>query len=211
MSTRALPDGFDMSHALHSPLEPQPYTTALFQAPATSPASYASTFHDGGTMRPLIADQFRRSSGHGGKILSTVARPVYHSFYTPPGSNTASENVSPISSIGERKNFDGHAFSPSIESQNINPFITSVALSAAHFPHAQVPRFPFRENMPRTQADCLSLQPAGMSSVNSAMNYGQPATSFVGFHPQQIPQDHLGSYSSDASGFGQGSGLSCKF
>ncbi|MCJ1431101.1 hypothetical protein MMC27_000452 [Xylographa pallens] len=207
MSTRALPDGFDMSQALHSPLEPQPYTNVLFQAPATSPASYASTFHDGGMMRPLMADQFRHSSGHGGSILSTVARPAYHTFYTPPGSNTASENVSPISSIGERKNPDGHAFSPSVESQSTNPFITSAAFSAAQFPHAQVPRFPFRENMPRTQAEFSSLQPASMSSINSSLNYGQPATSFVGFHPQQIPQDHLASYSSDAAGSGQGSGF----
>ncbi|MCJ1385977.1 hypothetical protein MMC17_009102 [Xylographa soralifera] len=208
MSTRALPEGFNMSQALHSPLESQPYTNALFQAPATSPASYASAFHDSGMMRPLIADQFRHLSGHGGNGLSTVARPAYHSFYTPPGSNTVSENVSPISSIGDRKHPDGHAFSPSIESQSTNPFITSAALSAAHFPHTQVPRFPLRENMPRTQAEFSPLtQRASMSSVNSTMNYGQPASSFVGFHPQQITQDHLASYSSDSAGSGQGSGF----
>ena len=200
-----------MSQALHSPLEPQPYANALFQAPATSPASHASTLHEGGMMRPLIADQFRHPSGHGGNILPTGARPAYHKFYTPPGSNTVSENVSPISSIGERNNPDGHAFSPSIASHNTNPFINSAALSAAQFPHAQVPRFPFRENMPRTQAEFSSLtQRAGMSPINSTMSYGQSATSLMGFHPQPTPQDHIASYSTDTAGSGQGSGFHCK-
>ncbi|MCJ1401491.1 hypothetical protein MMC11_004705 [Xylographa trunciseda] len=209
MSTRALPEGFDMSQALHSPLEPHPYTNTPFQAPLTSPASLASTFHDGGTMRPFMADQLRQPLGHGGGISSTVARPAYHTFYTPPGSTTVSENVSPISSISERKDFNGHAFSPSVESRSTNPFITSGALAAAHFPHAQVPRFPFSENMPRTQAEFLSAtQRANMSSVSNAMNYGEPATSSVGFHPQQVPQDYLTSYASDTAAPGQGSGFS---
>ena len=202
-----------MSQALHSPLEPQPYTNALFQVPATSPTAYASTFHDSGMMRPLIADQFRHPSGHGGNVLSTAARPAYHSFYTPPGSNTVSENVSPSSSIGDTNKPTGHAFSPSIESHSTNPFITSAALSAAQFPHAQVPRFPFRENMPRIQADFSSLtQRAGMS-VNSTMNYGPSSTPFVGFHPQPMAQDHLPSYSSDTAGLGLGQreAFPCKY
>ncbi|MCJ1392086.1 hypothetical protein MMC18_004953 [Xylographa bjoerkii] len=208
MSTRAAPDGFDMSQALHSPLEPQLRTNALFQSSVTSPVSYVSTFHDGGVMKPLTTDLLKHPSWHGGSSSSTVARPAYHNFYTPPGSNAVSENVSPISSVSERTNSDGHAFSPSVESQITNPFITSGALSAIRFPHTQVPRFPFRENMPRTQAEFSSLtRRAGMSSVNNTMNCGQPATSIVGFHPQQIPQENLTGYSSETAGSGQGTGF----
>ncbi|MCJ1281247.1 hypothetical protein MMC26_000565 [Xylographa opegraphella] len=208
MSTRALPEGFDMSQALHSPLESQPYTNALLQAPATSTASYPSTFHDGGAMGPLLADHFRHPLGNGGNTLPGGTHPVYRSYYTPPGSGAGSENASPISSISGRKHPDGHALLPSIESQSSIPFNISAALSTAQFPHAQVPRFPFRDSMPRTQAELLSLpRRAGISSVNITENYGQPATSFVDYHPQQMTQDHLTRLSSDTTGSGPGSGF----
>ena len=212
MSTRALPDGFDMTQALRSPLEPQHYVNALHQAPLNSPVSYASASHDSRMIRPLLTDQFRHQTTTGGHVSPAVTRPAHYNYYTPPGSNTTSENVSPISSMSERTSSDGHAFSPSMGSQSINSFMTSSALPATHIPHTQVPRLQFRDSMLRAQTEFLSLNTRGGTAyTNNRMNYGQSSTSVVGSQPQLLPLDHSTNCPSDTGGLGQGSGFPCTY
>ena len=167
MKSRALPEDFDMTHALHSPFNG---VSSSYSTPVVSPASYASTFGDGGMIRPLMMDGLKRQSTD----ESTIS-PISMSsanYYTPPGSVPASENLSPISPVSERSNFAGPAMSQNSSCRGTNPFNRSNSVSTTYHTYPHIPKLQIHDRVSRTRAESLA------SPLRSSMSYTANASEF---------------------------------
>ena len=183
MKSRALPDDFDMTQALHSPFGsvPQPFST-----PLASPASYASSFPDGGIMRPLMIEGLRRQSEDDVTISPLSMNSAYGSFYTPPGSVPPSENLSPISPVSERSTIMSNSISQNTSPRSTNPFIRSSSFSTTFHPHSHIPRLQIHDRISRTRAESLaSPLRSSMSYNGNALDYGTTQASNAEVSSQQ--------------------------
>ena len=170
MKSRALPDDFDMTQALHSPFGAvsQPYST-----PTASPSSYAATFTDNGMIRPLIIDGLRRQS-EDDTISPISISSSFGAFYSPPGSMPTSEMMSPVSPVSERSNQMGHSISQNTSPRNTNPFVRSSSYATAYHSHHHVPRLQLHDRATRTRAESLaSPLRSSMSYTGNALDYGE--------------------------------------
>ena len=206
MKSRALPEDFDMTQTLHSPFGnvAHPYST-----PLASPAAYTSTFVEGGMIRPLLVDGLRRQSEDDATISPISMGSTFGSYYTPPGSIPASENLSPISPVSERFNSMSSSISqPS--PRGTNPFLRSNSFSALYHAPQHVPKLHSHERVSRTRAESLaSPLRSSMSYTGNASDYGgsQPIEASTSSQPTQWESqkcDHINTtnmpYSSAFSG-----------
>ncbi|KAF2115992.1 hypothetical protein BDV96DRAFT_599523 [Lophiotrema nucula] len=158
MRSRALPEDFDMTQALHSPFG----STHGLGTPLTSPGSYTPGFPEGNMMRPLSIDTLRRGpvDSH---ISPTGISPAFGGFtFTPPQS--ATDTLSPVSQ------HEGSPFGfPSQLEDNrrtSNPFSMSVSASPAYAAHHSIPRLSLHaDRINRSRADSLS------SPLRASMSY----------------------------------------
>ena len=210
MKSRALPEDFDMTQALHSPFgatmsQPfsQPYST-----PIASPASYASTFNDTGMSRPLMINGLRRESDDENTISPISISSQFSSFYTPPGSIPNSENLSPISPVGERAPFMNHSYSQN-NSPRSNPFSRSSSFGA-NFPHPHIPRLQLHDRVTRTRADSLGSPLRSSMSYTGNLDFASPTSeeSMPGSGSSILQPSR--SYSTDTSGMSRPGGFSCE-
>ena len=193
-----------MTQTLHSPFGslPQPYST-----PLASPSSYTSTFAEGGMIRPLLIDEFRRQSEDDATISPISMGSTYGNLYTPPGSIPASENLSPISPVSERFNPMSSSISQT-SPRGTNPF-RSNSFSALYAPQ-HIPKLHSHERVSRTRAESLaSPLRSSMSYSANLLDYGgsQSLEASTSSQPAQWDSqkcDHLGTtnmpYSSAFSG-----------
>ena len=184
MKSRALPDDFDTTQALHSPFggAAQPFST-----PLASPISYTSTFAtDGGIMRPLKVDGLRRQSEDDVTISPLSINSAYGNFYTPPGSIPPSESLSPISPTSERYNLVSNAIPQDASPKSTNPFIRSHSFSTTHHPYPHIPRLQIHDRVLRTRAESLaSPLRSSMSYSGNAVDYDIAQASNMGDSLQQ--------------------------
>ena len=210
MKSRALPDDFDMTQALHSPFgasisQPfsQPYST-----PIASPASYASSFNDTGMIRPLMINGLRRESEDDSTISPISISSTFSSFYTPPASIPNSENLSPISPVGERAPFMNHSYSQN-NSPRSNPFSRSSSFGA-NFPHPHIPRLQLHDRVSRTRADSLGSPLRSSMSYTGNLDFASPTSD------DSMPSSAASallpsrSYSIDTPAMSRPSGFSCE-
>jgi hypothetical protein len=112
MSSRALPDNFDMTQALHSPFGAP---TSNLGTPMPSPSAFSHFGSDGNAIRPLTLDTLRRVPDyeHFNAQYSSPAgmnTGVGAYGFTPPQS--ATETISPGSAVSEISPFGMHSRHP---------------------------------------------------------------------------------------------------
>ena len=167
LKSRALPEDFDMTQALHSPYGDQPG----IGTPLASPVSYVAPYHDGTIMRPLMMEGLRRQSEDETTTSPMSMSSVYGNFYTPPGSVVASDNVSPVSTTSDRP-WNAVPGSLNTSPRNSNPFTRSSSFSTAYH-HPQIPRLQLQDRVSRSRAESLgSPLRSSMSYTGNALGYG---------------------------------------
>lgn len=176
MKSRALPDDFDMTQALHSPFAGPPFTSHALSSPIPpSPASYSAGFAEAGAIRPLMIDGVRRPSEDSNLSPNSLSS-AYGTYYTPPGSHSTSENLSPISPVNERSNSMSQAISYNSSPRSANPFIRSSSFSTTYHSYPQIPRLQIHDRMARSRAESLaSPLRTSMSYTGNALDYGVPS------------------------------------
>jgi hypothetical protein len=160
MRSRALPDDFDMTQALHSPFGS---TSHAMGAPLTSPSHYTPAFPEGNMIRPLNLENLRR--GPEAHLSPTGITPQFGGFnFTPPQS--VSEAISPVSPHGDSPAF---TFSPVEQTSDRrgNPFVAppSPAGGPSFTSHPQIPRLQIHDRLQRTRSESLS------SPLRTSMSY----------------------------------------
>ncbi|KAI9846788.1 MAG: hypothetical protein M1837_003637 [Sclerophora amabilis] len=116
MRSRALPEDFDMTQALHSPYggSVNPGT------PMTSPGGYSSGFSDDRTSRPVMLNPVRRT-GEGESSPPSAVGPNFVNMAFPSPGSTAN-GLSPVSTTSDRSYIDHTARSLSMSDRsNIHP------------------------------------------------------------------------------------------
>lgn len=179
MRSRALPDDFDMTQALHSPFG----AIQNVNSTLSSPGGF-STISDSNIVRPLSLESLRRIPD-GPHHMSPI--PGYGGFnFTPPQSVT--DGLSPISPAGGDSPF---GYSPSIDGQRrSNPFGGPLTSPNAFTSHPQMPRLHMHDRDGRRQEGLTSpLRPTISFQSHGDMNPGSP----LGHHadtsgpPSMIP------------------------
>jgi hypothetical protein len=167
MRSRALPDDFDMTQALHSP-----FGTAHGGTPMTSPGSYAPSFPEENMMRPLSIDTLRRMPDGSHMSPSGIA-PTFGGFaFTPPQS--ATENLSPVSA-GHESSFSYASAQFDRSPRRSNPFIGTMSMisSPAYAAHPNIPRLQLHaDRVTRTRAEVLSSPLRASMTYSNAINGG---------------------------------------
>jgi len=159
MRSRALPEDFDMTQALHSPFG----STHGLGTPLTSPGSYAPGFPEGNMMRPLSIDTLRRGPMES-HISPTGISPAFGGFtFTPPQS--ATDTLSPVSTH-EGSPFGFPSAPLDSSPRTSNPFSMSISASSAYAAHHSIPRLSIHaDRIVRSRAESLS------SPLRASMSY----------------------------------------
>jgi hypothetical protein len=159
MRSRALPDDFDMTQALHSPFG----ASHGVGSSLNSPSNYAPSFPEGNMIRPLNLDTLRRVPDH---MSPTGITPAFGGFnFTPPQSVT--DTLSPVSPAGDSP----FNYSPTLEGspRRSNPFANGVSSPSTFTSHPQIPRLQLHDrNINRSRSESLS------SPLRTSMSYGGP-------------------------------------
>ena len=212
MKSRALPEDFDMTHALHSPFNAglnQPYAHQ-YSTPMHSPASYSSAFNESGLVRPpLMVSGLRRESEDESTISPISISSTFNTFYTPPGSIAASENLSPVTPSADRAPFNPSAYQQGSSNRAPNPFSRSGSFSTGINSH--IPRLHLaHDRLARSRAESLGSPLRASMSYTGNLDFASsnteetvPASNNSAIQPAR-------SYSSDACALPKTTGFSCK-
>ena len=200
-----------MTQALHSS-----FTTGIHQPPSQgytpllqSPPSYSSAFNEQGMVRPpLMVGDLRRESEDENAISPISMSSNFNSFYTPPGSITTTESLSPTSPVAERTPFM-NSWQPAPSGRGTDPYSRSASISSNYNP--QIPRLHLaHERLTRTRAESLGSPLRASMSYTSNLEFASssteetvPASSNNGLQP-------LRSFSTDPSSVMKTTGFSCK-
>lgn len=212
MKSRALPEDFDMTHALHSPFNPginQPYAHS-YSTPMQSPASYSSAFNESGLVRPpLIVSGLRRDSEEESTISPISISSTFNTFYTPPGSIAASENMSPVSPSAERAPFNASPYHQGSGHRASNPFSRSGSFSTGIGSH--IPRLHLaHDRFARSRAESLQSPLRTSMSYTGNLDFASTTTEETVPASNNNSVQPARSYSSDACAVPKTTGFSCK-
>lgn len=212
MRSRALPDDFDMTQALHSPFGAAGHGVGT---PLASPATnFSPSFPEGNMVRPLSLDTIRRFP-EGPQISPGGVPPPFGGYsFTPPQS--ATDTSSPVSATGEPNPFAYSSQPMDGSPRRPNPFVGGVT-SASPFPqYPQVPRLQLHDRMARTRAEslCSPLRTSMSYSNDGTLSQSsvQPGQNVEGpnMGEQRMPPSSLPSTSLPGSNVPYGLGYSCR-
>ena len=162
MRSRALPDDFDMTQALHSPFG----TTHGIGTPLTSPGSYSPGFPERDMARQLSTDTIRRLP-EGTHLSPTSISPAFGGFAFPPP-QSANDTLSPAPTGAENSSFGYPSGALDGSPRRSNPFIGSMPMSSnpGYASHLGIPRLQLHsDRIARTRAESLS------SPLRASMSY----------------------------------------
>jgi hypothetical protein len=161
MRSRALPDDFDMTQALHSPFG----ASHGVGSSMNSPSNYSPSFPEGNMIRPLNLDTLRRVPDGGHHMSPTGITPSFGGFnFTPPQSVT--DTLSPVSPAGDSP-FGN--YSPALENspRRSNPFAGGVSSPSTFTSHPQIPRLQLHDRLlNRSRSESIA------SPLRTSMSYG---------------------------------------
>ncbi|KAM0721210.1 hypothetical protein Q7P37_003497 [Cladosporium fusiforme] len=190
MRSRALPDNFDMTQALHSPFGAP---TPNMGTPMPSPGAYSHFGTDSNAIRPLTLDTLRRVPDyeHFSQQYASPATisPAVGAFgFTPPQS--ATDTVSPGSAASEISAFGIHARHHQ-ESPRRPPYGFSMGHGSSFYgSHAQVSRLSTHDRFSRPLAETVS------SPLRTSMSYSALGPGAVS---QSQPSGRASSFSENSS------------
>ena len=212
MKSRALPEDFDMTQALHSPFgaNVSQSISQNYSTPMLSPANYSSAFTDNSSLRPPLMMGGLRRDCDDDSTISPIMSSNFNSYFTSSGSLSASDNLSPISPGGDRAPFISSSYSQVSTPRSSNPFTRSNSFNSNL--HPSVPRLHLpHDRVSRSRAESLG------SPLRTSTSYGglpdfatttsEESINTVASAGFQTPR----SYSSDASLMSRPTGFSCKY
>ena len=201
-----------MTQALHSP-----FTAGIHQPPShgytpllQSPPSFSSTFNEHGMARPpLMVAGLRRESEDENAISPISMSSNFNSFYTPPGSITTTESLSPTSPVADRTPFM-NSWQSAHAGRGTDPYSRSASISSNYNP--QIPRLHLaHERLTRTRAESLGSPLRTSMSYTGELDFASsgteetvPASNNNGLQPPR-------SFSTDSSSVMKTTGFSCKW
>jgi len=165
MSSRALPDNFDMTQALHSPFGAP---TSNLGTPMPSPSAFSHFGNEGNAIRPLTLDTLRRVPDYehfNAQYSSPTGMNAGVGAYgfTPPQS--ATETISPSSAVSEISPFGMHPRNPQ-ESPRRPPYGFNTAHASSYYgSHAQLSRLHVHDRFSRPISEAVS------SPLRTSMSY----------------------------------------
>lgn len=218
MRSRALPAGFDMTQALHSPFGAQ---TPVGTTPAVQSQTFAPFGNNSGPI-PLTLDTLRRSSHYqpyAGQYTSpTGVTPAIGQFaFTPPQS--ATDALSPASAMGGANAFN---FQPHESPRRPSYGVPSSGQPgyASHSSHAsQVPRIHTHDRFARPVSEAVgsplrtSMSYSGLNASGVSQQQGERSNSFSGdssYTLERARQSRSNSNLASNSAGPYGLGFSCK-
>ena len=210
MKSRALPEDFDMTQALHSPFTagihqpfPQGYTT-----PLQSPPSYSSNFSEHGMIRPpLMVAGVRRGSEDENAISPISMSSNFSSFYTPPGSITTTESLSPTSPVAERTPFVSN-WQQAPGGRGSDTYSRSSSISSTF--HPQIPRLHLaHDRLARTRAESLGSPLRSSMSYTGDLDFNSSNTEETVPASNNNGLQHPRSFPTDAASLSKTTGFSC--
>jgi hypothetical protein len=170
MSSRALPDNFDMTQALHSPFGAP---TPNMGTPMPSPGAFSHFGGEGNAIRPLTLDTLRRVPDYeqfNSQYTSpTGMNPGVSAYgFTPPQS--ATETISPSSAVSEISPFGMHPRHPQ-ESPRRPPYGFNAAPTSSYYgSHAHLSRLHVHDRFSRPISEAVS------SPLRTSMSYSSLAS-----------------------------------
>ncbi|KAF2085002.1 homeobox-domain-containing protein, partial [Saccharata proteae CBS 121410] len=167
MRSRALPDDFDMTQALHSPFG----AGHAIGTPLTSPGTFAPAYPEGSMVRPgpLSLDTFRRQS-EGMHLPPSGVSPAFGNFgFTPPQSTT--DSMSPA----DTTSFSYPPSAMDASPRRPNPFAAAGSSPTGFTSHASIPRLQLHDRISRTRADSIQSPLRTSISYSSDANFHQPS------------------------------------
>lgn len=209
MRSRALPDDFDMTQALHSPFG----NTHGIGTPLTSPGSYTPGFPEGNMMRPLSIDTLRRGPMES-HLSPTGISPAFGGFtFTPPQS--ATDTLSPVSAGHDASPFGYSSSQLEGSPRRSNPFIGSLSVSSspAYAAHHSIPRLQLHaDRVGRSRAESLSSPLRSSMSYTNGSDTSLNASNDSSQHMDnsQMNGDHGSQRSYSSSMMPYGLGYSCE-
>lgn len=221
MSSRALPDNFDMTQALHSPFGAPTPNMGTPMPPSGGAYSHFGT--DSNAIRPLTLDTLRRVPDYeqfNAQYTSPTAmnQGVGAYGYTPPQS--ATETISPGSAPGEYIPYGAHSRHPQGSPRRPPYGFNAAPGSSFYNSHGQVSRLQMQDRFARPISETISsplrtsMSYSALGSASASQN--QPsarAASFSEHSSGQSERPQLRSLTNPAtSGSGPyGLGFTCRF
>jgi hypothetical protein len=179
MRSRALPDDFDMTQALHSPFG------AVHNVGSTlsSPAGYSPTLSESSGIRPLNFDSLRRMPG-GHNMSPSIGPGAFGGFnFTPPQS--VADGLSPVSPAGDSP---FTTYSPSMDGQRRgNPFAGGVTSPSAFTSHPSIPRLQLHDHIRGSRPEGLTSPLRTTLSYPGQNDLGSPSSPLGGDSNGQMP------------------------
>ncbi|KAF2167907.1 hypothetical protein M409DRAFT_53856 [Zasmidium cellare ATCC 36951] len=176
MRSRALPEHFDTTQALHSPFGAQPPPMG---APVPGMGGY-SHYGDNGGIRPLTLDTLRRvpdydQYGQQYASMSGVSPALGAFAFTPPQS--ASEHLSPTSATSGMSPFVLQQ-QGTYEPAKRPPIGLPGATQATYMPHQQAPRLPLHDRFARTLSEAAGSPLRTSVSYSTLGSISQPVQQY---------------------------------
>jgi hypothetical protein len=192
MSSRALPDNFDMTQALHSPFGAPTPNMGTPMPPSGGAYSHFGT--DSNAIRPLTLDTLRRVPDYeqfNAQYTSPTAmnQGVGAYGYTPPQS--ATETISPGSAPGEYIPYGAHSRHPQGSPRRPPYGFNAAPGSSFYNSHGQVSRLQMQDRFARPISETIS------SPLRTSMSYSALGSASAS---QNQPSARAASFSEHSSG-----------
>lgn len=188
--SRALPEDFDMTQALHPFLAGSQRTGS----PNGLPMSRTSAFGDQEMIEPSILHALSLQ-GADESLLSPVSMSsAFGDFFSPAGSCSASDELSPISTTSERSQFSTFPNSENPSPETLTPFGRSRSFTTAYSNRTPTVPLPLHEVHTRSQETVVP-------SIRSTSVYTTSPPSYNALQP--VP---LRSQSGSVKGYQPGNG-----
>ena len=152
LKSRALPEGFDTTHTLHSPYQG-------YQNPFEMPTSSLHPSAPGranDTIRPVIVDSLSQAGQENATTSPISMASGFGDFYTTPNSISTVGNLSPISPASDRSHLFSPPASQGTSPRNVNPFGRSSSFPTISSAYSYIPRVHLPERMPRPRTGSLA-------------------------------------------------------
>ncbi|KAI9715181.1 MAG: hypothetical protein M1812_006160 [Candelaria pacifica] len=192
MRSRALPEGFDTTQALH----PRYGEVQSMGRTLAYDASYSPPFEDEGVVPPLTLDCLRRTGGDHAIITPPSTDASFEaSLFTPPGSALISPRSKRDTCLQSPYSPDSDAISP----LSGNPFSRSGIPTSGFHTQTRVPSLQLHKTDSRTEAQSLVSSPKRESqysprSLAFSSYSGAHRPSLTGPQPQEHDVDQISSH-----------------
>ncbi len=160
-----------MTDALH------PFSNGSQSSGSPTGAPGSHTFTDNEIIGPSMFDALSLQSQDDNIISPVSVGSTFSNFFTPPGSCSASDGLSPISTTSDRSYFSAFPNSDTTSPDSVSPFIRANHFSAAYSYHTHTTPPQLHEVKTRPRGEMLA------SPFRSSLAYTQSAEGYGEFQP----------------------------